>query len=83
MTQYLIGLLLAVVGWLFLERSKKKSAEGSLDNLEIKKEILKLEKDTSKNAGQLEAEEDKREEIKSEKSKKSLDDLARFFNDRK
>lgn len=81
--EYLIGLFVIVLGGLFFERSKRKSAEGALDNLETKKEVLKLEKDTAKNTGQLEAEEAKREEIKSEKSKKSLDDLARFFNDRK
>jgi hypothetical protein len=80
---YLIGLVVILLGGLFYERSKRKSAEGSLDNLESKKAILEIEKDSSKNKGLLEAEESKREEIENEKSKKSLDDLASFFNDRK
>jgi hypothetical protein len=80
---YLIGFVVILLGGLFYERSKRKSAEGSLDNLESKKAILEIEKDSSKNKGLLEAEESKREEIKNEKSKKSLDDLASFFNDRK
>jgi hypothetical protein len=81
--EYLIGLLVALVGGLLYERSKRKSAESSLENLETKKQILNLEKQESKNEGLIEAEKEKREEIKNEQSKKSLDDLARFFNDRK
>jgi hypothetical protein len=81
--EYLIGLLIALVGGLLYERSKRKSAESSLENLETKKQILNLEKQESKNKGLIEAEKEKREEIKNDKPKKSLDDLARFFNDRK
>jgi len=81
--EYLIGLLVALLGGLLYERSKRKTAEGSLHNLETKKEVLELEKQESKNSGLIEAEKEKREEIKNEQSKKSLDDLARFFNDRK
>ena len=81
--EYLIGLLVALFGGLLYERSKRKSAEGSLENIETKKEILFLEKEESKNKGLIEAEKEKREEIKNDEPKKSLDDLARFFNDRK
>jgi hypothetical protein len=81
--EYLIGIVVGLVGLLFYERSKRKSAEGSLNNLETKKEVLEVEKNLSKNEGLIEAEKEKREEIKNEESKKSLDDLARFFNDRK
>ncbi len=81
--EYLIGLIVALIGGLLYERSKRKTAESSLDNLETKKEVLELEKQESKNSGLIEAEKEKREEIKNEQSKKSLDDLARFFNDRK
>lgn len=81
--EYLIGLLVAVIGWLFFERSKRKSAEGILGNLETKKEILELDKESTKNTGLLEAEEAKREEIKNEQDKKSLSEIARFLNDRK
>ena len=81
--EYLIGLLVALVGGLLYERSKRRSAESSLENLETKKQILNLEKQESKNEELIEVEKEKREEIKNEQSKKSLDDLARFFNDRK
>jgi hypothetical protein len=81
--EYLIGLIVALIGGLLYERSKRKTAESSLDNLETKKQVLELEKQESKNSGLIDAEKEKREEIKNEQSKKSLDDLARFFNDRK
>ena len=81
--EYIVGLLVTLVGLLFYERSKRKSAEGSLENLETKKEILSVDKDVSKNSGLIEAEKEKREEIENEQSKKSLSDLARFFNDHK
>jgi|LakMenEpi12Oct12_1017442.scaffolds.fasta_scaffold22998_1 hypothetical protein len=81
--EYLVGLIVLLLGGLFFEKSKRKSAEGTLENLETKKQILEVEKNVSKNNGLIEAEKEKREEIKNEKSKKSLDDLARFFNDRK
>ena len=81
--EYLIGLIVALIGGLLYERSKRKTAESPLDNLETKKQVLELEKQESKNSGLIDAEKEKREEIKNEQSKKSLDDLARFFNDRK
>lgn len=81
--EYLIGLLVALVGGLLYERSKRRSAESSLENIETKKQIVGLEKEQAKNNALIEAEKEKREEIKNDKSKKSLDDLARFFNDRK
>ena len=81
--EYLIVMVVALFGGLLYERTKRKSAESSLDNLETKKEILELEKQKTKNSGLIAAEKEKREEIKNEESKKSLDDLARFFNDHK
>jgi hypothetical protein len=80
---YLIGLVAILLGGLLFERSRRKSAEGVLENLDTKKELLKQETLTAKNQGLLEAEEEKRKEIKSNEDKKSLDDIARFLNDRK
>lgn len=80
---YLIGLVAILLGGLLFERSRRKSAEGVLENLDTKKELLKQETLTAKNQGLLEAEEEKRKEIKSNEDKKSLDDVARFLNDRK
>ena len=70
--EYLIGIIVALIGLLFYERSKRKSAEGSLENLETKKELLEVEKQVSKTDGLIEAEKEKREEIKNEESKKTL-----------
>ena len=81
--EYIVGLIVGLVGWLFYERSKRKSAEGVIENLETRKETLELDKEATKNTGLLEAEEAKREEIKNDKDKKSLSDIARFLNDRK
>lgn len=80
---YLIGLVAILLGGLLFERSRRNSAEGVLENLDTKKELLKQETLTAKNQGLLEAEEEKRKEIKSNEDKKSLDDVARFLNDRK
>lgn len=81
--EYVLGVVLALLGLLFFERSKRKSAEGNLENLETKKEDIQLEKTVEKNKGFLESEEQKQREIKNEKNKKSLSDLADFFNDQK
>lgn len=81
--EYLFGLIVVFLGGFLYERSKRKSAEGVIENIEVKKELLKQETLTAKNNGLLEAEEEKREEIKNENDKKSLDDIARFFNKRK
>jgi hypothetical protein len=81
--EYIVGLIVGLVSLLLFERSKRKSAEGALENLETRKETLKLDKEATKNTGLLEAEEAKREEIKNEQDKKSLSDIARFLNDRK
>lgn len=81
--EYIVGLIVGLVGWLFYERSKRKSAEGALENLDTRKETLTLDKEATKNTGLLEAEEAKREEIKNDQDKKSLSEIARFLNDRK
>ena len=81
--EYVLGVVLALLGFLFFERSKRKSAEGILETLQTKKEDIQLEKTVEKNKGLLESQEQKQREIKDEKTKKSLGDLADFFNDQK
>lgn len=81
--EYVLGAVLALLGFLFYERSKRKSAEGILENLETKKEDLQLEKNIEKNKGLLESEEQKQREILNDNTKKSLNDLADFFNNKK
>lgn len=81
--EYIVGLIVVLLGGLFYERSKRKSAEGALVNLETRKQTLELDKESTKNSGLLEAEEAKRKEIKNDQDKKSLSEIARFLNDRK
>ena len=81
--ELLIALVAGLFGLLLIERSKKKSSEGLNENVEVKKELSKLDVPLNKNKGLLEAEEEKRKEIKNEESKPSLQDVADFLNDRK
>jgi len=59
-----IGLVIAVLTGAFLyERSRRKSAEAIADNKEMLDEINKGDQKLAKNEGQLESEEEKRNEI--------------------
>jgi len=78
--QILLALITALLGLFFYERSKRKSAEGAVENIEVKKEVIKMEQKTSKNSGLLEAEEQKREQIKNENNDPTLEEVARYFN---
>lgn len=80
--EILIAIITGLLGMLLYEKSKRKTSEASLDNLETKKEILKVEKTEAKNSGLIEAEEEKREQIKKEKKNVSLEEIARYINNR-
>ena len=80
--EILIAIIAGLLGMLLYEKSKRKTSEASLDNLETKKEILEVEKTEAKNSGLIEAEEEKREEIKKEKKNASLEEIARYINNR-
>lgn len=75
--EYVIVALLGVIGLLFYERNKRKSAEAILDNNETLKSKAKTE-------GLLEAQEAEREKIKSEtearKEKLSDEEITDFYN---
>lgn len=86
--EYVIGLLVAVLGMLFYERTKKQSAEGLLQNLENKEKDVELQTDQAKNSGLLSAEEEKQRQIKEEVKAKlnetgSVNTILDSFNRRK
>lgn len=86
--EYLIGLLVAALGLLMYERTKKQSAEGLLLNTETKEKDVSLQADQAKNSGLISAEEEKQKQIK-EDVKAKLDETATVsatlgtFNNRK
>lgn len=82
--KYITGAFALVLGLLFLERSKRKSAEALNDNNEALKEVQELNGEIEKNKGLLEAEEEKRKEIEKEtkKAKENTEGDAAFFNGR-
>lgn len=81
--EYLLGALAALVGWLLIEKSKRKSAEGLLENLETTKKTLEVDKNINKNTALIEAEENKRQDIQKDEPKKSLQEIADALNKRK
>lgn len=74
-----------MLGLLFFERGKRKSAEALNDNNEALKEVAKNAGEIEKNNGLLAAEEEKRKEIEkgTKDDKENTDGNANFFNGRK
>lgn len=70
---FVIGLFI-VSGAFLYERSRRKSAEAIADNKEDLDKINELNKQISSNDGKLEAEEQKRNEIKKEAEDAKSDD---------
>lgn len=86
--EYIIGIILALLGGLAYQTTKRKSAEGLLENVETKEKNLKLDKDIAKNEGLAEAEKEKRDSLKEEMKEKLNEsvtpgDITDFFNGRK
>lgn len=84
----LFGVIAALVGGFFYQKSKKDSAEALLQNQDTKKALNELDKTVAKNDGLLTAEEEKRKQLEkdleAEKAKDvSQKDLTDFFNNRK
>lgn len=79
--EYVIGVIALLIGGLFYERTKRKTSEAILENLDSKKKDAKLESEVIKDQARLEVESEKREEIKNEPIKDvSVNDLVDFFN---
>ena len=82
--EVLLGLIGVLAGWLFFERSRRKSAEALNTNLETKEELVKKDQAIANNNGSLASEEAKREDIAKnvEEAKKndSIADVIDFLN---
>lgn len=86
--EYIIGILLALLGGLVYERTKRKSAEAILENNEVAKANIELDKTKAKLEGLDQAEEELRrkelERLKEKQDEKLSDkDIIDFFNNRK
>lgn len=68
--KYILGLFGALAGMLLFERSKRKSAEGLLGNLETKEKALELDREGVKPSTALEFEALRRAEEKALAAKK-------------
>jgi len=80
--EILLGVVAALLGMLLFERSKRKASEASLNNLESKEKVLEVEKTKVKNSALIDAEEEKREQIRKEKKDVSLEEIAHYINNR-
>ena len=81
--EYLVGIIGALLGYLFYTNTKRKSAEALLENNEVNKQSNQIDKEMSKTQGIEQSEEEKRkalEVIKNDAETKSTTD---YFNDRK
>lgn len=68
--------LLILTGAFLFERSRRKSAEAIADNKEMLDKLNEGNKEMAKNNGQLEAEEEKRNEIRKEADDRKSDDSS-------
>ena len=88
--EYIIGAVVALLGWLFLERGKRKGAEALLENLEVKEKVLGLEKDSLRSSAELESErklrakekKDLEERLEKSPSHQEMVDFIRRLDDR-
>lgn len=80
--EILLGIIAGLLGMLLFERSKRKASEASLINLDSKEKIIEVEKTESKNSAKIELEEEKREQIRKENKNASLEEIARYINNR-
>jgi hypothetical protein len=78
--EYVIGAILALLGALVYERTKRKASDALLGTLETKKELLKDDAEIEKNKALLTLEEEKRKELEKKDAKDDLSSLNDFFN---
>ena len=78
--EYVIGAILALLGALVYERTKRKASDALLSTIETKKDLLKTDADIEKNKALLDLEEEKRKELEEKNEKDSLSSLNDFFN---
>lgn len=85
---YIVAAFSIVLGLLFYERSRRKSAEALNDNVETKEQVFEKEGKIMKNNASLNAEEELRNKEKESLENKKNEDLSTsnlvdFFNKRK
>jgi ABC-type phosphate transport system auxiliary subunit len=84
---YIVGAFGILLGMLFYERTKRKSAEALNDNLETKEAVLKKQAEIEKNNAGLSQEELNRKKILEDQKGKnedlSISNIVDFFNRRK
>lgn len=73
--EYLLGIIVALVGGLFFYKTKAKSAEALLENSDLKDKINTNNVEASKKQGQLEAEKAKVIELFKDADKKKASDV--------
>ena len=81
--EYIIGIILSLVGYIIYSDTKRKSAESLIENLDTKKLLNESEREIAKNQGLAEAEEERRKEILKdlEHNKAEGDDLEKLRDD--
>lgn len=81
---YLLAAVGILLGWLFLERGKRKSAEALNDNLETKEKVDANAAKQAQNNASLTLEEERRKDIEKkvqdEKANNTVDDILDFLN---
>jgi hypothetical protein len=82
---YLLGLIASLVGGLFFYRTKAKSAESLNENIETKRQVNEISRETEALAGRNDAEQERREAIQRDTETKtkgvdSNESLATFFD---
>lgn len=86
-TNYLLGIIAALVGAFFYQKNKANSAEARNDNLDVKEKLNTVDQDIAKNNGNLESEQQKQNELKKEieapNAVETITTLIDFFTKRK
>lgn len=85
---YLIAVIVALLGFVYFEYSKRKSAEALNTNLETKEKVDNIQKGVDVDDAKIEAEKQKQADIqKAADEEKAKDvtqkDVTDFFNNRK
>lgn len=82
--EYLIGLLVAAIGYGIFQSKKRQSAESLLQNQDVKEKVTDLQAQSNMIHADLKVEESKREEYAKETPKPVIDsELLDFFNSKK
>lgn len=84
--EYLIGIIVALLGGFLYQKSKRETAEARNENLEVKEDLLKTDAKIADNNAELKAEENKQEELKQNLEDIKLEDtitnIVDFLNNR-